>query len=181
MARATELSGQVARLNAIEVEDAVAIIRIRNTPGFEVGLPPIPTDVARQEDWIRTQLLEDGDFYFGIRSVGDPALVGTIGVTQQATLPGPWSADGAWEWGRWASVAKDPRIPLEAASLTLKFAAAEGARAIWVRLLPGNDRLITFHQRLGYTHEWTTRDGTFMRADGDDIHRVSERLVLGRW
>ncbi len=178
MAIGPPLIGRCAQLEAVREADAAQIIEIRNTPGFDVGLPPIPNDVARQEQWIRDQRRRADDFYFAIRATDADWAVGTIGITRLATIPGPWSDGESWEWGRWASIANDPRVALDAAALTLEFAVQQGAQAVWVRILPGNQRLIAFHKMLGYSKTWTITEGTFMRADMTEIPTITRRLSL---
>lgn len=177
MAVAEGLEGRHARLAPVEVTDAADIIAIRNQPGFDVGLPPIPDDVPRQRAWIDEQRGRPGDYYFGIRGTDDPTLLGTIGVTQEPTRPGPW-ADNAWEWGRWVCIATDPRVALESAALTLRFAIDQGAPGIWVRILPGNAHLAAFHRRLGYSSCWENDEGIFLAATPADVLVLIRRLCL---
>jgi RimJ/RimL family protein N-acetyltransferase len=179
MAVGPDLHGRTAALTPIAVADAGRVIAIRNAPGADVGLPPIPDDIPRQERWISAQRSAPDDYYYGVRpALADCAIVGTIGLTLSATISGEWSQGNAWEWGRWASSADDPRIAVEAAALILRFALDIDVEAVWIRLLPSNVRLIALHRRLGYSREWTNAKGTFMRADQPDIESVARRLAL---
>ncbi len=170
------IEGAAVRLRPVEVRDAAASIRLRNTPGFEVGLPRISADLARQEAWIASQRERDGDFYFCVESKAEDRIVGLIALVAEPTVSGEWSADGSWEWGRWASVSPNPRVAVEAAGLLIQFAVDLGVPGVWVRIQETNRKVLKFHEHLPYTESWTARGERFFRVGRDDMHEMQRRL-----
>ncbi len=176
MAIGPTIDGRLVRLRPIGVPDAARAIAIRNTPGFSVGLPAIPDDVDRQREWIARQRRAPDDYYFAVETVGSREVEGLIGLVAEPTVAGPWSRSGAWEWGRWASVAGDPRVAIEGAALMMFFAMELGVAGIWGRVLHGNARVAAFHERLGYSRTWSTADGRFFLAEEPDIGTLHRNL-----
>jgi hypothetical protein len=177
MAIGPTLDGRLVRLRAADVGDAARTIAIRNTPGFEVGLPRIPDDINHQQAWITRQRDVPDDYYFCVETLATGAVEGLIGLTAEPTVAGAWSDTGAWEWGRWASIASDPRIAIEAAALLIHFAMELGVPGVWGRVIRGNDRVAAFHERLGYNRTWSTETEQFFLAEGP--HLVTLHRSLG--
>ncbi len=176
MAVGPVLRGIAATLRPIEIGDAARAIAIRNTPGFEVGLPPIPDDIRRQQDWIRAQREARDDYYYCVESLPGNATEGLIGLTAEPTVQGPWCEGGEWEWGRWASVARDPRTAVEGAALLIGLAMEWELPGVWVRVQSANSRLVAFHSRLGYSSHWSTDSEDYFRAQRTDVPTLHRRL-----
>ena len=170
------LDGRLVRLRPVHVDDAAATIAIRNTPGFEVGLPRLPDDLDRQREWIAQQRATRNDYYFCVEALTNKAISGLIGLSASSGTPGPWRESGAWEWGRWASVASDPRCAIEGASLLMYFATDLGVPGIWGRVLRANSRVLAFHERLGYTRSWTTETERYFLAEGSHVELLHRNL-----
>ena len=176
MAIGTTLEGRLVRLRPVDIGDAAATIAIRNTPGFEVGLPRIPDDVDQQQTWITRQREVPDDYYFCVETRVTGAVEGLIGLTAQPTVPGPWSESGAWEWGRWASLASDSRAAIEGAALLIHFAMELGVPGVWGRVIRENARVAAFHERLGYNRTWSNETGRFFLAEGPHLATLHRSL-----
>lgn len=176
MAVGPVLRGATAALRPIEIGDAARAISIRNTPGFDVGLPPIPDDIQRQQDWIRAQRDAPGDYYYCVESMPGGVVEGLIGLTADPTVEGPWSEGGAWEWGRWASVARNPRTAVEGAALLIGLAMDWELPGVWVRVQSANSRLVAFHSRLGYSSHWSVSSEDYFLAQRTDVPTLHRRL-----
>ncbi len=176
MAIGPVLRGVTATLRPIEVGDAARAIAIRNTPGFDVGLPPIPDDIQRQQDWIRAQREAPDDYYYCVESMPGTVVEGVIGLTAAATVQGPWCEGGEWEWGRWASIATNPLTAVEGAALLIGLAMEWELPGVWVRIHSANSRLVAFHARLGYSSHWSKGSEDYFTAQRSDVPTLHRRL-----
>jgi hypothetical protein len=170
------MEGRLARLRAVDVGDAARTIAIRNTPGFELGLPPIPSDAEQQREWIARQREAPNDYYFCVETRGTGAIEGLIGLTAVPTVSGPWSESGAWEWGRWASIASDPRLALEGAAMLVAFAMQCDVPGVWGRVIRANTRVEAFQARLGYNLSWIAGDERYFLAEKPYLEILHRRL-----
>ena len=76
------------RLRPADLDDAMRTIAVRNTPGFEVGLPRIPDDVDQQKTWLALPRQTPDAHYFFVETRVTGAVEGLIGRTAAPTATG---------------------------------------------------------------------------------------------
>jgi RimJ/RimL family protein N-acetyltransferase len=158
MRHSIEAKGFGVRLRPVCLGDALFISTIRRLPHTLGNVGDTSCKLQDQEDWIRSYLNKEGDYYFIIEnSVGE--AVGTVGIYSVQGMEG--------EWGRWIVYPCWQPAALGSA-LLLHQIAFDHLKLIKLTscVVSTNEKVLSFHKRFG------ARQTTFEKR---------ARFISGQW
>jgi RimJ/RimL family protein N-acetyltransferase len=86
------IEGYGIRLRPVRMDDAAFIVWLRNLEHVKGRVGDSATDVAQQEQWLKTYFSREGDYYFLVETLGG-LMVGAYGIYDKA---GKTAVSGRW-------------------------------------------------------------------------------------
>ncbi|PMX27598.1 MULTISPECIES: GNAT family N-acetyltransferase [unclassified Pseudomonas] len=146
------LKSKTVQLRLVEESDAEFIVSLRTDEKYNKHLSAVTGDVEAQVDWIRRYKEDEANkqqFYFIIERL-DGVRCGTIRVYD--------FVGDSFCWGSWIlNEDKTRYAAIESAFLVYQFAFDElGFQKCHFDVRKGNDRVISFHEKMGATRTGET-------------------------
>lgn len=146
------LKSKTVQLRLVEESDAAFIVSLRTDEKYNKHLSAVTGDVDAQVNWIRRYKEDETNkqqFYFIIERL-DGVRCGTVRVYD--------FVDDSFCWGSWIlNEDKTRYAAIESAFLVYKFGFDElGFQKCHFEVRKGNDRVISFHEKIGATHTGET-------------------------
>jgi len=146
------LKSKTVQLRLVEESDAEFIVSLRTDEKYNKHLSAVTGDVDAQVNWIRRYKEDEANkqqFYFIIERL-DGVRCGTVRVYD--------FVGDSFCWGSWIlNEDKTRYAAIESAFLVYKFAFDElGFQKCHFDVRKGNDRVISFHEKMGATRTGET-------------------------
>lgn len=173
MQHSLEIDGSAFRLRPVRLDDAAFIVDLRSDPERGRYLHKGATDVASQEQWLRTYFKTPGDCYFVIENRFSGAREGAAGI---------YNINGArreGEWGRWI-LRRGSLAALESACLVYRVGFEMlGLASMYCRTIAENASALAFHDSFGVQR--MRRLPNYFERDGRQFDVIEGRLTCARW
>lgn len=167
------LESKTIRLRLIEVPDAEFVLSLRLDSRYNKFLSTVSSDIDGQQQWIRQYKVDEAEglqYYFIIeRNDGVPC--GTIRVYDLK--------EDSFCWGSWIlNEDKTRYAALESAFLIYKFGfEVLGFKKSHFDVMKGNDRVVSFHKKMGAIQIGEDKDNYYFEIDIDSVESKNKSLL----
>ncbi|SFM42016.1 GNAT family N-acetyltransferase [Marinobacter zhejiangensis] len=167
-----KLESKNIRLRLVNEDDADFILKLRLDERYNRFLSAVNPDIAAQKQWIRQYQADESaglQYYFIIERI-DGVRCGTIRVYDLR--------EDSFCWGSWIlNEDKTKYSAVESAFLVYKFGFEElGFKKSHFDVMKGNDKVISFHKRMGATEIGEDEDNYYFEITQSSVEVAKERL-----
>jgi RimJ/RimL family protein N-acetyltransferase len=167
------LESKTIRLRLIEVSDAEFVLSLRLDARYNQFLSTVSSDINGQQQWIKQYKVDEveGLQYYFIIERNDGVPCGTIRVYDLK--------EDSFCWGSWIlNEDKTRYAALESAFLIYKFGfEALGFRKSHFDVMKGNDRVVSFHKKMGAIQVGEDKCNYYFEIDIDSVESKNKALL----
>jgi len=167
------LESKTIRLRLIEVSDAEFVLSLRLDARYNQFLSTVSSDISGQQQWIKQYKFDEveGLQYYFIIERKDGVPCGTIRVYDLK--------EDSFCWGSWIlNEDKTRYAALESAFLIYKFGfEVLGFRRSHFDVMKGNDRVVSFHKKMGAIQVGEDKCNHYFEIDIDSVESKNKALL----
>jgi RimJ/RimL family protein N-acetyltransferase len=167
------LESKTIRLRLIEVSDAEFVLSLRLDARYNQFLSTVSSDINGQQQWIKQYKVDEveGLQYYFIIERNDGVPCGTIRVYDLK--------EDSFCWGSWIlNEDKTRYAALESAFLIYKFGFETlGFRKSHFDVMKGNDRVVSFHKKMGAIQVGEDKCNYYFEIDIDSVESKNKALL----
>jgi RimJ/RimL family protein N-acetyltransferase len=165
--KAQQVQGHHLSFRNATPDDAHFILRLRSDATRAIHLSPVSASLEAQREWLQKYQLDDSQAYFIVVARNDSRPVGTVRLYDQKGT--------SFCWGSWMRTDDAPvSFALESTLMVYAYGRELGFHASHFDVRIANDRVWSFHERLGARRTRSTEKDHHYEMDRKSIDALLE-------